>query len=134
MRPYYAGLVTKEQFEFAERVAASQGLGTDEFIRRILDESIERARHLERCRPKVAGESGSPSRNGRPLGNASSERVLALAKSLRVTYARLKELHGEGYDSLFGVQDVELERAIRGKDSAALEKIEREKPWILRKW
>jgi hypothetical protein len=137
MRPHYAGLVTEEQRSFAERVAAGQGLEIDEYIRRILDESFERAAHLERCRPKVAGEGGGAGRRavpGRPINAVSSERVLTLAKSLRVTYAKLREHHGEGFDKLFGSQVAELESAIQNKDASCLEKIEREKKWILRKW
>lgn len=134
MRPHFGGLVTEQQFEFAERVASGLGLETDEFIRRILDEGFKRAEHVERCRPKLAGESRQGSGPGRPIGNTSSERVLSLAKSLRRIYAKLRESHGEGFDKLFGAQDAELERAIQDKHAAALEKIEREKPWILRKW
>ena len=129
LRPHgISELLTQEQMEFCKQVADSKGLSVEEYVRRVLDLELEKESYRARSAPKVKLPSG------RPGGDVESESLRTLVPSLRRVYAKLREDYGDEFEGVFGSQEQELNKAIQAKDVKTLERIERDKPWIKKKW
>jgi hypothetical protein len=120
--------LTDEQLEFCTEVADSKGLSVDEYLRRVVDEAVEKERYRVRSLPKAKKPSG------RPANSSKDESLRLLVPGLRRVYAKLREDFGKDFERIYGAQEAELNEAILQKNVEVVERFEREQPWIKKKW
>lgn len=112
------------------RAAASQGVTLDAYVQQIIAKECVRLWHVERSQPK-------PKLPARPVGRPrlSSEEMglRAISESLNRIYGKLKQLHGEGYEALFGEEEREYLQLVENKDLAGLTAWAGRQPWQRRR-